>query len=121
MGPGQLFDMLRSYHSARFNEVVQEAKENANVVVEPALLASDGSYAVEGDLELRCRFDLVVVEGGTPRDSITIDTEEMVSFEAFSFNWDNGVRIEIALFQWNLCTCSLSRGEDSPDWGLLMA
>ena len=116
MSPGDLLDEIRSLYIDRFVQCISEIDPKCKALLEPALLHKDGNYAVEGELSLPCRVDMVVLRDGVAEGSTTIDSDRVLSFDTFDFQWDNGVRISVSPFQWDLCICGLAVVGKAPNW-----
>jgi hypothetical protein len=105
MGLGDLLDKIRQYYLDRYIATAEQRMANtADVVLEPALRNSDGEVVVEGELQLPLRIDLVVLQNGEAKESLTIDTDGMLSFEPISFDWSDSLQVSLAPFQWQQAT-----------------
>ncbi|MGK5014175.1 hypothetical protein [Janthinobacterium sp. HLS12-2] len=68
--------------------------------VEPAYRQSDGSLAVEGALGLPCRVDVIPMEGITAGQTIRVDSETRLKFEAVTFASGAG-EVVLSPFVWD--------------------
>ena len=113
---GELLDQVRSYYLNRLAAEVNETDGKYHLIIEPAFRNADGTYATEGALELPCRKDLGLTEEGKVTKLLTVDTEDMLSFEPITFAWENGVQVSLHPFQWNYCPCEIAGSTASPNW-----
>ena len=81
---GELLDQVRQYYLDRFIKTRDEllAEQNTRLLLEPELRGSDGAVVTEGTLQLPLRMDIAVIKDGSAK-TLSIDTERMLSFEAF--------------------------------------
>ncbi len=109
-GLGELLEGVRTYYLDRFRAAIEEheAEEDQEVIAEAPLLDDAGERVREGALELPYRLDLAILRGGECVDSVTVDTEAMLSFDPVEFTWEGRLRVELAGFQWNMCPLALS-------------
>lgn len=108
MTPGELLDRVRDFYIDRLSREIREQRAaGRTVIVEPAFRDEDGKLVREGVLDLPARADLVISDGASAVESIQVDTEQMLSFESFSFAWSTALRVECRPFQWNWCEVSL--------------
>jgi hypothetical protein len=117
-----MLEDIREYYVNHFVDTVNEhtAADDATIVYEAAFCDDKGQIATEGQLDLPARGDLIVVRDGLISDSIQIDTEGMVSFEALSFDWPgNGVKVELSPFQWNWLQLRIYGLQPDTDWAPL--
>ncbi|MCA9179286.1 MAG: hypothetical protein KDB14_32730, partial [Planctomycetales bacterium] len=84
-----LLDQIREYYLTRLVDVINDhgERDGVQVAYEVAFCDDDGEIATEGELDLPCRADLIVVENGEVADSVQVDTAEMLSFDALDFVW----------------------------------
>ncbi|PHV32908.1 hypothetical protein CSQ94_11475 [Janthinobacterium sp. BJB312] len=68
--------------------------------VEPAYRQSDGSLAVEGALGLPCRADVIQMEGITAGQTIQVDSETRLEFEAVTFA-SGAAEVLLSPFVWD--------------------
>jgi len=90
----ELLENVRTYYIDQFvASVARFREEGKSVLAEPALRGADGKPAVEGVLSLPVRSDIVLLENGQVQSSLTVDTEEMLSFEPFGFAWGESFQV----------------------------
>lgn len=116
MGIGELLDSIRDFYLEKFASQIEELQGNLTIIVEPALLTKDGEYAIEGELGLPYRTDIITTQNGEVVDSLMVDTEEMLSFQGINFEWQDEFQVEMLPFQWNFCPCEMQNGPENPDW-----
>jgi hypothetical protein len=99
----ELLDSIRDHYLERLTAAIDE-KVDAGVTVATEVALRDETGAPKGDgvFDLPMRVDLAVLTGGTVSDSITVDTETMLSFDEVVFDWD-GLGVTLSPFQWNWC------------------
>jgi hypothetical protein len=107
---GELLDGVRSYYLDRFREAIdeQEADPRNQAQAESALLDAAGEVVREGAFHTGLRIDIVVFQDDEYVDSLTIDTERMLSFDLAEFTWEGSLRVQLASFQWNMCPLALA-------------
>jgi hypothetical protein len=109
MTPGELFDEIRGHYLSRFGDHVDEVvAENPSVAVEVAFRDANGHAVREGTLQLPARSDLVVITNDEAAESHLIETESLLSFDPFEFDWD-GLQVSIEPFRWEECQVTLYR------------
>jgi hypothetical protein len=99
----ELLDSIRDHYLERLTAAIDE-KVDAGVTVATEVALRDETGAPKGDgvFDLPMRVDLAVLTGGAVSDSITVDTETMLSFDEVVFDWD-GLGVTLSPFQWNWC------------------
>lgn len=102
---GELLDQIRASYVDRLAPAAQEAaiEDGSAVVVEPALLDASGNRVCEGLLGLPMRVDVTMVRDGRAIASRRIETNALVDFSPFIFEWSSGLIVELSPFRWNEC------------------
>jgi len=70
---------------------------------EPAYRTADGALALEGELSLPCRTDLIPTQGAHAGASLTVDSETQLQFEALSFAVPPA-EVHLSPFTWDWVT-----------------
>jgi hypothetical protein len=98
---GELLDQVRQYYVDRFIKTRDEllAEQNTRLILEPELRGNDGIVVTEGVLQLPLRTDMAVIKDGAA-ETLSIDTERMLSFDPVSFIWGAGLEVRVGPFQW---------------------
>lgn len=96
----ELFAAVRSGYIKRLAEAVA-ASPGAHA--EPAYRTADGALAVEGDLSLPCRADLIPTQGALAGTSLSVDSETQIQFEALTFTIPPAV-VHLSPFRWDWVT-----------------
>ena len=108
MTPGEILDQIRALYCDAFATVVADCSTDRTVVSEAVYLSEDGSLNVEGNFSLPARADVFVFADGSVEEAIQVDTERMISFAPVSFEWEKGLHVTLAPFQWNWCELSVT-------------
>ncbi|MGB6068307.1 MAG: hypothetical protein WBG50_26155 [Desulfomonilaceae bacterium] len=118
MTPSQLLDRIRQLYLDTFAEAIESCRKDASVkvVAEAAFATSDGEVIGEGPLDLPLRTDLLIIEGGEVKESFGVDSEQSLSFEPFSFRWDEKLQVTLSPFQWDSCEAKIFGLRGNPDW-----
>lgn len=106
MGVGEILDKIRSYYLDTLSDEV-DSNGSERLIIEPAYRDSEGNIATEGFFNIGSRIDLAITDDGKSTRSINIDTEEMISFESVSFEWETSLQVKLNPFQWNYCPIEL--------------
>jgi hypothetical protein len=109
-GLGELLQGVRAFYLGRLREALEECEVDTSqqAIAEAPLLDAAGEVLREGALRLPVRVDLAIVRDAESIDSLTIDTEGMLSFDAVRFTWEESLEVELAPFQWNMCPLALA-------------
>jgi hypothetical protein len=120
---GKVLDQIRDYYLTRFSSAVREAlcDPSVTVVTEAVLVNADGMPVPEGSLQLPLRNDLIILKHGAVTDSQLIDTKRMLSFTPVTFEWEHGLLVSLASFQWNWLDVRLHGLQVIPSWKPLQA
>ena len=98
-----LFAEIRSLYVRDFESFVTELKgSGARLVIEPTLRDARGNLSSLDEDPTPVRLDLVSHLEGRAEESLTVDTKEMVSFEAIHLDW-GGLKVLLNPFQWQMC------------------
>ena len=118
MTPGQLLDRIRELYLASFAEAIESCRKDKSleVVVEAPYSTSDGEVIGEGPLDLPLRTDIIITEGGVVKERFRLDSEQSLSFEPFSFLWDEKLQVALSTFQWDWCEAKIFGLRGSTDW-----
>jgi hypothetical protein len=117
---GELLDEVRAFYLKEFaSAAAYLAEDGSEVWFEPAIRDEQGNLAYDGPLNLPMRADLISVRDGEPQDRLQVDTEAMLSFDAFSFEWPGGVELRLAPFQWEVCAVRAKCVKVPVDWSPL--
>jgi len=118
MTPGQLLDQIREIYLEGFAKIVESCRkdESVKVVTEAALSTSDGEIVGSGPHNLPLRNDIFIAVDGVAKESIMVDAGRSLSFEPFSFEWDQKLLVTLSPFQWDLCEAKIFGLNGSPDW-----
>lgn len=106
MGLGELLDKVREQYVSNFIHKLEELSDSHKVIVEPAYRNSEGQIVTEGLLDVGARVDVAVV--GESIEALNFDVEGMLSFEAFSFKWNNSLMVNLSPFQWDYVAVTFS-------------
>jgi hypothetical protein len=113
MGVGELLDKIRDYYLVKLSDEMNLIGSDG-LIVEPEYRDETGEVVTEGFFDAGSRVDLAVSKDGEASKSFNVDTEEMISFEALSFDWETTLKIKLNPFQWNYCPIELIG--DKLDW-----
>jgi hypothetical protein len=104
---------VRDFYVERLEREIKEQRAAGHeVIIEPAYLDENGSVAREGPLRLPARADIIVAATGSALEALQIDTEKMLGFTPFSFQWSDSLTVECRPFQWNWCEVTLAPAEN---------
>jgi hypothetical protein len=99
----ELLDSIRDHYLDRLTKAISEKIDSgATVATEVALRDETGVPKGDGVFDLPMRVDLADNTAGVVTESITIDTETMLSFDEVVFDWE-GLGVTLSPFQWNWC------------------
>lgn len=88
---GEMLDEVRAFYLKEFSAAAAYlAEDGSDVWFESAIRDEQGRLSYDGPLGLPLRADLFSVKDGEPQDRLEVDTESMLSFEPFSFEWPGG-------------------------------
>jgi len=96
----ELFAAVRNGYTERLAKVIAGSP---GAHVEPAHRTAHGALAVEGDLSLPCRVDLIPTQGANAGASLTVDSETQLQFEALTFTLPPAV-VHLSPFTWDWVT-----------------
>jgi hypothetical protein len=118
MTPGQLLDQIRGLYLATFAEAIESCSKDTfvRVVAEAAYSNADGEVIGSGAHNLPLLTDILIVEDGVVKENITVDSERSLSFEPFSFEWDQKLVVTLSPFQWDLCEVRIFGLSGNADW-----
>ena len=103
-----LIDAVRKLYIEEFRRIISE---KSDFHLEPALRTSDGALALDGDLQLPYRPDLLPKAGG---DSIMVDSPAFASFDPWEVQM-GAVEMWVAPFIWDQMEVSLIGADEN--WG----
>jgi len=115
----ELLEQIRTHYVSHLLETIAEKRKTAQatVVHEPALRNEEGEIVGAGHLDTPMRVDMAMVRDGEVIDSLNVDTEEMLAFEQFTFDWpENNLSVTVEPFQWNWLQVQTSADPQPDDW-----
>ncbi|MCS6760248.1 MAG: hypothetical protein MO852_15950 [Candidatus Devosia euplotis] len=115
-----LADIRQTYLTLLVEAFATERTAGATVHPEPLLRNAEGDTVKEGALELPLRVDLVSVEGKDGTGVRHVDSEALVTFDAFEFEWAEGLTATIAPFHWDRCVLRMAGG-GKMEWAPLVS
>lgn len=119
----ELLGEIRNHYVERFAEAINDydADEETSLMHECAYRYADGEVISNGELQLPLRGDMFVVSDGEVTDSLSFDTEQMLSFSPVTSEWTPELSLIIHPFQWNSLQLRLYGLPQSNDWEPLRA
>lgn len=123
MGLGELLDRIRDLYTEQLASAVAELEQQSGteVLSDVALRNKEGEVVGEGVLGLPLRVDLAVLSADAEARTISIDSERVLSFEALSFTWSDGVRVILHPFAWDNLIARFPVPVAKTDWQPLVA
>jgi hypothetical protein len=113
--PSQILEQIRSHYLTRLRRAIADHASDGilTVVPEAALRGPDGNLPRRGNPPTPIRVDLITLVDGHVRDGLTIESETMPGFPAFSLRWKQTLPVKISPFAWNACPVRiLNAGEN---------
>jgi hypothetical protein len=101
-------------------EIENHTKNGFDVIIEPELLNGSGLIVTEGFLETPYRNDIILIKDNLPIESIIVDAQNKLSFDAITLQWSDSLEVTIDPFQWNYLTLEFA-DNDNLDWNHLKA
>lgn len=111
---GEILDQVRAYYLKRFVEATRKYSKD-EIETEAALRNKTGELQCDGRFALPVRVDILVGSKSKMNESITIDTERMLSFEPIEFPWEEQLQVSLRPFQWNWIRVSIPE-KRNVDW-----
>lgn len=112
---GRIIDAVRNGYLRQFEAAAAEQSRLAGrVLTEVALRDESGAPVGEGSLQLPMRLDIVPLHGGQPGDTVSVDSQSRMDFEAVEFLWGERLRVTLTPFWWDNLRARLSVAEWEP-------
>jgi hypothetical protein len=103
MTVSEIFNAVRNLYITELAKAIY----NQDVHIEPAYRLVDGNLAVEGDLLLPCRADLIYKSGKNMNESSMVDSGSKLDLDEFIFNIES-TQLAISAFTWDWLTVKVS-------------
>lgn len=107
---GELLDAIRDGYVdayAAWAKDLAASRPDAELVLEPALLDSEGTVLREGDLDVGLRLDGILIDGEA-MEQLSFDSEKMVRFDPFAFDWNDRLTVDVSPFFWDSLDVEIS-------------
>jgi hypothetical protein len=105
MTVGQLLDRIRSQYVSKFEAILlKEQKGSGRVLSELVMRDANGEPVEEGLLGLPMRIDLLQESENNSYSSLSIDSDECITFAPLEFEWKETLEILFQPFQWDSLT-----------------